>query len=164
MIFSCQINKRGRLAPAAGLRSSTSGDATAALGRPGWKPPARPGLRGAARLGPQGGGRQRPPPSPGTSDPATPPGPAPQGQFISAPASPGGNGAGNTPIPFPSPPEKRAPRALLNLRGSVGVRGAPCPCPAHRRREAGEEAEPIAMGRRGSQSRPQRSEGHTAPL
>lgn len=47
MIFSCQINKRGRLAPASALCSSTSA-AAAELGRPGWKPPAGPGLH---RLG-----------------------------------------------------------------------------------------------------------------
>lgn len=60
MIFSCQINKRDRLAPASALRSSSSAAAAAAvLGGPGWKPPAGPGLHrwGRAQNSPQGGER-----------------------------------------------------------------------------------------------------------
>lgn len=60
MIFSCQINKRDRLAPASALRSSTSAAAAAAaLGGPGWKPPAGPGLhqRGRVQKSLLGGGR-----------------------------------------------------------------------------------------------------------
>lgn len=69
MIFSCQINKRGRLAPASALRSSTSAAAAAALSRPGWKPPARPGPRTSQFTG---WGATKPPPRPRTSD-RTPP-------------------------------------------------------------------------------------------
>lgn len=58
LIFSCQINKRGRLAPASALSSSTSAAAAAALGGPGWKPPAGPGLQrlGRALNSSEGGG------------------------------------------------------------------------------------------------------------
>lgn len=75
MIFSCQINKRGRLAPASALRSSTSAaTAAAALRRPGWKAPARPGPR-TSQLPGRGATKPpaRPPGAPFTPAPRTPP-------------------------------------------------------------------------------------------
>lgn len=120
MIFSCQINKRGRLAPASALRSSTSAAAAAAaLGGPGWKPPARPRDRSRALHSSQGRGQ----PGPlrilelQTPLPLPNPGPPPGGQFASAPATLPGSarGGGGAPGSPSSPPGRCAPSVLVNL-------------------------------------------------
>lgn len=84
MIFSCQINKRGRLAPASALRSSTSAAAP---------PPRSAGPAGKHRLGrgralhsSRGGGGTKPPPLPQPR--LRPPVRLPAGGANSPPATP----------------------------------------------------------------------------
>lgn len=130
LIFSCQINKRGRLAPASARRSSTSAAAAAALGRPGCKPPTRPphvAVHGA-------GGGEAPPlpllsvPELQTLIPPPPPAPTrpPGAQFISATAAAPSTRAGNTGFPLAQLPRKVHPKGAGELE-SVGARDAPRP-------------------------------------
>lgn len=128
LIFSCQINKRDRLAPASALRSSTSAAAAAAaLSGPGWKPPAGPGLhrRGRVQNSLQGGGR------PGllgileVQNPLPEPDPPLQAQFTSAPAAQFSTHARPTRDSYPAHPRKSTLSVLLNLDDLRGAAYAP---------------------------------------
>lgn len=122
MIFSCQINKRGRLAPAAGSAPPRLRTPPRRSAGPGWKPPGPPRLRGPRTSLLRAGGDRGPPrPRPRTSDPApTAPHPPP------APAAPGGTRGGAPRCPFPAHP-RGTPSALGNLGGSVGPRAHSSP-------------------------------------
>lgn len=160
LIFSCQINKRGRLAPAAGsapprLRTPPRRSA----GRAG-NHPTRRGSAGRALQSPGRGATEAPLPVPELQTQLPPPDtPAPAlprpPPLREAPAR-----AGSTRLPFPAHP-RDTPSALVNLGGSVGTGGHPSPT-LHRdpgKREAAEEAERIERRRRGSPSRPGAARG-----
>lgn len=144
LIFSCQINKRGRLAPASARRSSTSAAAAAALGRPGCKPPARPPH--VAVHGTGGDEAPRLTSRPRTSDPAPSaprPDPSPRGAVHlrhrrCAPHPRGDHGL--PPCPAPS---EGAPQG----RWGTWIGGRPrCTPPPHKeaeKRDAMEKAERI---------------------
>lgn len=127
LIFSCQINKRGRLAPASALRSSTSAAAAAALGWPGWNPPAQPEPRTSQFTG---GGRPYPHPVLGlqTQLPATSvprPGPPPRGAIHLRPRRSAGHPRGGHGAPHSQRTRQMQPKRAGELGGSAVARGEP---------------------------------------